>query len=115
MDSEDEMLKILFKQQHGFLITKIMFTACELGVFDLLLESGDTLTSAAIAERLGTSRVGMERLLEACVGLKLLRMERKNNEGNHIRRRKQPGVSFGGTTLNCVFEIIPDLEPKPAT
>ncbi|KAH0624610.1 hypothetical protein JD844_032259 [Phrynosoma platyrhinos] len=60
---------------------QIMFTACELGVFDLLLESGDTLTSTAIAERLGTSRVGMERLLEACVGLKLLRMERKNNEG----------------------------------
>ncbi|XP_042311970.1 acetylserotonin O-methyltransferase-like [Sceloporus undulatus] len=81
MDSEEEMLKILFKQEHGFLISKIMFTACELGVFDLFLESEDTLTSAAIAERLGTSNVGMERLLEACVGLKLLRLEKKDNEG----------------------------------
>ncbi|KAH0624607.1 hypothetical protein JD844_032256 [Phrynosoma platyrhinos] len=83
MDSaeENEMLKILFQYQHGFIISKIMFTACELGVFDLLLESGDTLSSAAIAERLGTCHLGMERLLEACVGLKLLRMERKDNEG----------------------------------
>ncbi|XP_042311972.1 acetylserotonin O-methyltransferase-like [Sceloporus undulatus] len=81
MDSEEEMLKSLFQQQHGFLISKIMFTACELGVFDLLLESEETLTSTVIAERLGTSHVGMERLLEACVGLKLLRIEKKDNEG----------------------------------
>ncbi|XP_042314953.1 acetylserotonin O-methyltransferase-like isoform X2 [Sceloporus undulatus] len=83
MDSaeENEMLKLLFQYQHGFIISKIMFTACELGIFDLLLESRDTLSSAAIAARLGTSHMGMKRLLEACVGLKLLKMERKSNEG----------------------------------
>nr|XP_060616813.1 acetylserotonin O-methyltransferase-like [Anolis sagrei ordinatus] len=81
MDCTEEMIQILFQHQHGFLITKIMSTACELGVFDLLLESGGLLSSAEIAERLGTSHMGLQRLLEACVGLKLLRMERKDNEG----------------------------------
>ncbi|XP_067320556.1 acetylserotonin O-methyltransferase-like isoform X2 [Anolis sagrei] len=81
MDSTEELAKILFQHQHGFIITKIMSTACELGVFDLLLESGGFLSSAEIAERLGTSHMGMQRLLEVCVGSKLLRMERKDNEG----------------------------------
>ncbi|KAH0624611.1 hypothetical protein JD844_032260 [Phrynosoma platyrhinos] len=61
-------------------VQKIIFTAAELGVFDLLRESGDVLTSATIAERLGTSHMGMERLLETCVGLKLLRVEKKDGE-----------------------------------
>ncbi|XP_003216503.1 acetylserotonin O-methyltransferase [Anolis carolinensis] len=81
MDCTEEMVKILFQHQHGFIVTKIMSTACELGVFDLLLESGGFLSSAEIAERLGTSHMGMKRLLEACVGLKFLRMEWKDNEG----------------------------------
>nr|XP_060622867.1 acetylserotonin O-methyltransferase-like [Anolis sagrei ordinatus] len=83
MDSveENEMIKTLFHCQHGVLISKIMFTACELGVFDLLFESKELLSSAVIAERLGTSHIGMQMLLEACVGLKLLKMERKDNEG----------------------------------
>ncbi|XP_072850603.2 acetylserotonin O-methyltransferase-like [Pogona vitticeps] len=78
---DTETIRTLFRQQHGFLMSKIMFTACELGVFDLLLESGEPLSSGAIAERLGTSPSGTERLLEACVSLKLLRMERKDSEG----------------------------------
>ncbi|XP_072850601.2 acetylserotonin O-methyltransferase-like [Pogona vitticeps] len=78
---DTETIRTLFRQQHGFLMSKIMFTACDLGVFDLLLESGEPLSSGAIAERLGTSPSGMERLLEACVGLRLLRMERKDSEG----------------------------------
>uniref|UniRef100_A0A803TE94 Acetylserotonin O-methyltransferase n=1 Tax=Anolis carolinensis TaxID=28377 RepID=A0A803TE94_ANOCA len=81
MDCTEEMVKILFQHQHGLIITRIMSTACELGVFDLLLESGGFLSSAEIAERLGTSHMGMEKLLEACVSLKLLRMEKKDNEG----------------------------------
>nr|XP_008119477.2 PREDICTED: acetylserotonin O-methyltransferase [Anolis carolinensis] len=78
---ENEIIKTLCQHQYGFLISKIMFSACELGVFDLLLESKELLSSAVIAERLGTSHPEMQRLLEACVGLKLLRMERKDNEG----------------------------------
>uniref|UniRef100_A0ABM5FVB9 Acetylserotonin O-methyltransferase n=1 Tax=Pogona vitticeps TaxID=103695 RepID=A0ABM5FVB9_9SAUR len=76
--------QIIFVPDNGLehaLKGQIVFTASELGVFDLLLESGEPLSSGAIAERLGTSPSGTERLLEACAGLKLLRMERKDSEG----------------------------------
>uniref|UniRef100_A0A8C0JC04 Acetylserotonin O-methyltransferase n=1 Tax=Chelonoidis abingdonii TaxID=106734 RepID=A0A8C0JC04_CHEAB len=76
--------QILFQYNNGFLVSKIMFTACELGVFDLLLKSEGSLSSDAIAERLGTSISGMERLLDACVGLKLLEVEMKS-EGAFYR------------------------------
>ncbi|XP_069731578.1 acetylserotonin O-methyltransferase isoform X2 [Phaenicophaeus curvirostris] len=67
--------QVILQYSSGFLVSKVMFTACELGVFDLLLESGEPLTSDAMAARLGTSTMGMERLLDACVGLKLLAVE----------------------------------------
>ncbi|NWH57721.1 ASMT methyltransferase, partial [Geococcyx californianus] len=67
--------QIILQYSNGFLVSKVMFTACELGVFDLLMESGEPLSSDAIAARLSTSPVGMERLLDACVGLKLLAVE----------------------------------------
>uniref|UniRef100_A0A670IB47 Acetylserotonin O-methyltransferase n=1 Tax=Podarcis muralis TaxID=64176 RepID=A0A670IB47_PODMU len=65
--------------QNGFMFS-VMFTAAELGVFDLLLESGKLMPSTTIAERLGTSFTGMERLLDTCVGLKLLRVERTGSQ-----------------------------------
>ncbi|NWU77292.1 ASMT methyltransferase, partial [Onychorhynchus coronatus] len=67
--------QIIVQYSSGFLVSKVMFTACELGVFDLLLASGEPLSSDSIAACLGTSTTGMERLLEACVGLKLLAVE----------------------------------------
>nr|XP_025044805.1 acetylserotonin O-methyltransferase isoform X2 [Pelodiscus sinensis] len=76
--------QILFQYTNGFLVSKTMFTACELGVFDLLLESEGPLPSNAIAQCLGTSTCGMERLLDACVGLKLLAVEMKS-EGAFYR------------------------------
>lgn len=63
-----------------------MFTACELGVFDLLLESEEPLSSDVIAGRLGTSTTGMERLLDTCVGLKLLRVELNSEGGNTVSK-----------------------------
>ncbi|KAG9465180.1 hypothetical protein GDO78_018751 [Eleutherodactylus coqui] len=57
-----------------------MFTACELGVFDLLHELEEPASAATIATRLDTSVDGMERLLHTCVGLKLLNVDLKNNE-----------------------------------
>ncbi|XP_053240191.1 acetylserotonin O-methyltransferase-like [Podarcis raffonei] len=77
---EAEALKMLFWNQNAFLISKIMFTASDLGVFDLLMDSKEPLTSVSIAERLGTSPFGMERLLDACVGYKFLQVERKENQ-----------------------------------
>ncbi|NWI16220.1 ASMT methyltransferase, partial [Crypturellus soui] len=76
--------QILFQYANGFLVSKVLFTACELGVFDLLLESGEPLSSDAIAAHLGTSPTGMERLLDACVGLKLLAVE-VTREGAYYR------------------------------
>ncbi|XP_053240190.1 acetylserotonin O-methyltransferase-like isoform X2 [Podarcis raffonei] len=75
-----DAVEILFQHQYAFMIPKIMFTASDLGVFDLLMESKEPLTSVTIAERLGTSPFGMERLLDACVGLKYLQVERKENQ-----------------------------------
>ncbi|XP_044522928.1 acetylserotonin O-methyltransferase [Gracilinanus agilis] len=64
---------------NGFMVSKVMFTACELGVFDLL-ESEEFLTFDVIAERLGTSFRGMEQLLDVCVTLKLLKVEMKGGK-----------------------------------
>ncbi|XP_063811756.1 acetylserotonin O-methyltransferase-like [Pseudophryne corroboree] len=70
----------LLNYRDGFLVSKVMFTACELGVFDLLHEMGEPLTTATIASRLCASVDGTDRLLTTCVGLKLLNVELKNDE-----------------------------------
>ncbi|XP_015670410.1 acetylserotonin O-methyltransferase-like [Protobothrops mucrosquamatus] len=77
---ETENIQTLFQYQHSFIIFKVISTACELGVFDLLSESREQLTSTTVAERLSTSPIGMQRLLEACVGLRLLTLERKDGK-----------------------------------
>ncbi|XP_053164682.1 acetylserotonin O-methyltransferase-like isoform X2 [Hemicordylus capensis] len=89
---EPENIRLLFQHQYGFVISKVMFTACELGIFDLLTESGELLASKVIAERLGSSSDGMERMLDTCVSLRLLRMERKNNE-----------ALYGNTDLSSLY------------
>ncbi|XP_028935657.1 acetylserotonin O-methyltransferase isoform X1 [Ornithorhynchus anatinus] len=76
MGSPEELgYRLLTEYTNGFLVSKVMFTACELGVFDLLEGSGRPLGSEAIADRLAASRRGMELLLDTCVGLKLLHRE----------------------------------------
>ncbi|XP_026522498.1 acetylserotonin O-methyltransferase-like [Notechis scutatus] len=89
---ETEHIKMFFRHQHSFLISKIIFTASELGVFDLLRESGEPLPSATVAERLKTSLTGMQTLLGACVGLKVLKVEWK--EGKDL---------YGNTEFSDLF------------
>ncbi|MEE6511917.1 hypothetical protein FKM82_018780 [Ascaphus truei] len=72
--------KQILEYMDGFFVSKTMFAACELGVFDVLHESELALSAAAVAARLGTSVDGTDRLLSACVGLKLLKAEMKNEE-----------------------------------
>ncbi len=55
----------------AFRRSKAMFAAVALGVFDVL-EPGPT-DAANLAKRLGANADGLERLLESCVGLGLLR------------------------------------------
>ncbi|XP_026522499.1 acetylserotonin O-methyltransferase-like [Notechis scutatus] len=76
-----ENIKMFFHHQHSFVISKIIFTSSELGVLDLLRESGEPLSSATVAERLKTSLTGMQTLLGACVGLKVLKVEWKEGKG----------------------------------
>ncbi|KAL0963663.1 hypothetical protein UPYG_G00309260 [Umbra pygmaea] len=57
----------------GFLISKTLFTACELGVFDLLASSQRPLSLEDVAQGIGASLDGTERLLAACTGLDLLK------------------------------------------
>ncbi|XP_063306249.1 acetylserotonin O-methyltransferase [Pelobates fuscus] len=70
--------KQLLEYKDGFMVSKTMFTACELGVFDLLHESSEPLSTADIASRLEISIDGADRLLSACVCLKLLKVEMIN-------------------------------------
>ncbi|XP_033003500.1 acetylserotonin O-methyltransferase-like [Lacerta agilis] len=108
---EAEALKLLFRNQYSFLISKIMFTASDLGVFDLLMESKEPLTSVTIAERLGTSPFGMERLLDACVGLKFLQVERKDNQtlygntnlANLYLGKRSPRTQYYSLKFNVEF------------
>jgi acetylserotonin N-methyltransferase len=60
------VLALLF----AFRLSKTMFDAVALGVFDALAEQPQSL--AALADRLHANADALERLLDACVGLKLL-------------------------------------------
>ncbi|XP_053562408.1 acetylserotonin O-methyltransferase-like [Bombina bombina] len=73
-------LNMIEEYAFSFLVSKTLFTASELGVFDVLSQSEDPLSAATLAERLGTSPTGTERLLNACVGLKLLERNMLNGE-----------------------------------
>ncbi|KAM9466022.1 acetylserotonin O-methyltransferase 2 isoform 2-T2 [Clarias gariepinus] len=65
----------LLEYFNGFRVSKVIFSACEQGVFDLLLQSQKSLSAAEIAQELGTSEDGMERLLDALVGIEVLEVE----------------------------------------
>ncbi|XP_054830142.1 acetylserotonin O-methyltransferase-like isoform X2 [Eublepharis macularius] len=87
-----ENINILTQYLNGFVISKTVFTACEMGVFDLLLGSKELLSSKMISDRLNSSLKGMEKLLDACVALKLLKVERKNTQ-----------VLYGNTDLSNLY------------
>ncbi|NXA46784.1 ASMT methyltransferase, partial [Nothocercus julius] len=97
--------QILFQYTNGFLVSKVLFTACELGVFDLLLESGEPLSSDAIAAHLGTSPIGMERLLDVCVGLKLLAVE-VTREGAYYRNTEISNLYLTKSSPKSQYHIM---------
>ncbi|KAJ0005874.1 hypothetical protein NQD34_015768 [Periophthalmus magnuspinnatus] len=68
----------ILQYMEGFLISKTVFTACELGVFDTLHEAQRPLSAAELSAALGASLDGMERLLAACTGLELLTTQQEN-------------------------------------
>ena len=64
--------------------SKAMFTAVSLGVFDLLESS--PATADELARRLSVKPDPLERLLDTCVGLKLLRRSGKAYENEPVAR-----------------------------
>ncbi|XP_072209315.1 acetylserotonin O-methyltransferase isoform X1 [Excalfactoria chinensis] len=107
MDSTEDpdYPQIIFQYSNGFLVSKVMFTACELGVFDLLLESGRPLSLDVIAASLGTSIMGMERLLDACVGLKLLAVELRG-EGAFYRNTEISNIYLTKSSPKSQYHIM---------
>ncbi|XP_049595957.1 acetylserotonin O-methyltransferase 2 isoform X2 [Syngnathus scovelli] len=65
----------LLEYFNGFRVSKVIFSACELGVFDLLTTSPCALSAQQVAQSLHASVDGTERLLDALVGIKILHVE----------------------------------------
>ncbi|XP_032969207.1 acetylserotonin O-methyltransferase isoform X2 [Rhinolophus ferrumequinum] len=81
MSSPDtEAMRLLHEFSNGFMVSQVLFAACELGVFDLLAKAPVPLGSAEVAARLGTSCRGTQLLLDACVSLKLLQVETRGGQ-----------------------------------
>uniref|UniRef100_A0A8D3DYQ1 Acetylserotonin O-methyltransferase n=1 Tax=Scophthalmus maximus TaxID=52904 RepID=A0A8D3DYQ1_SCOMX len=72
----------LLEYFNGFRVSKVIFSACELGVFDLLLRSQEPVSARHVARELSTSVDGMERLLDALVGIAILEVE--TNDGTAV-------------------------------
>lgn len=60
-----------------------MFTACELGVFDVLSAAGHPLSAEEISQAVGASLDGTERLLTTCSILQLLNTHQDNGQGQN--------------------------------
>uniref|UniRef100_A0A8B9HCX7 Acetylserotonin O-methyltransferase n=1 Tax=Astyanax mexicanus TaxID=7994 RepID=A0A8B9HCX7_ASTMX len=64
----------LLEYFNGFRVSKVIFSACELGVFDLLLHSQKPLSAEEVSHELRTSKDGMKRLLDVLVGIEILEL-----------------------------------------
>ncbi|XP_017279366.1 acetylserotonin O-methyltransferase [Kryptolebias marmoratus] len=72
--------KKIMEYMDGFLISKTMFAACELGVFDALLDAGRPLSAEEVSQAVGANLDSTERLLAACAVLELLNAHRDNGQ-----------------------------------
>ncbi|TKS67358.1 Acetylserotonin O-methyltransferase [Collichthys lucidus] len=70
----------ILEYMEGFLVSKVVFSSCELGVFDLLLSAERPLSAEEISQAIGASLDGTQRLLAACTGLKLLNTLQDNGQ-----------------------------------
>ncbi|XP_006745834.1 acetylserotonin O-methyltransferase isoform X2 [Leptonychotes weddellii] len=77
---EEQAYRLLTEYSNGFMVSQVLFAACELGVFDLLAEAPEPLGAAAVAAWLGTSSCGTELLLDTCVSLKLLQVQTRSGK-----------------------------------
>lgn len=80
----------------------MVFSSCELGVFDLLLGAERPLSAEEISQAVGTSVDGTERLLAACAGLQLLNIHQDNGQCRQPHTQPE-SVLF---VCVCVFLIL---------
>ncbi|KAM6141168.1 acetylserotonin O-methyltransferase [Erethizon dorsatum] len=97
--AEDGAYRVLTECAHGFMVSQVVFAACELGVFDVLAEAPGPLDLGTVAMRLGTSTHGTELLLDACVSLKLLMVETRSGK-----------AFYGNTELSSTY--LTSLSPR---
>ncbi|XDA91024.1 hypothetical protein R6Z07M_019659 [Ovis aries] len=81
---EGDDYRLLKEYANGFMVSQVLFAACELGVFELLAEALEPLDSAAVSSRLGSSPRGTELLLDTCVSLKLLQAAVRGGKGQGV-------------------------------
>ncbi|XP_052009991.1 acetylserotonin O-methyltransferase 2 isoform X2 [Xyrauchen texanus] len=65
----------LLEYFNGFRISKVIFSACELGVFDVLLQSQKPMSSGEVAQKLTANEGGIERLLDVLVAIEIVEVE----------------------------------------
>ncbi|XP_038204269.1 acetylserotonin O-methyltransferase-like isoform X5 [Arvicola amphibius] len=70
---EDRDFRILMDYTHGFMVSQVLFTASDLGLFDALALG--PMDAAAVARALGSSPRGTRLLLETCASLGLVQWE----------------------------------------
>ncbi|XP_030642903.1 acetylserotonin O-methyltransferase [Chanos chanos] len=90
--NEETYPRKILEYMEGFLVSKTLFSACELGVFDHLHASERPLSAVEVAQDLGTSVDGTERLLSACVGLELLKAQTTDGQ-----------VLYSNTDMSRIF------------
>ncbi len=62
-------------------LLQAIFSACELGVFDLLLQSQKPMSAVEVTQKLGTSEDGIERLLDVLVAIEIVDVEMSQGTG----------------------------------
>uniref|UniRef100_A0A3B4E5N3 Acetylserotonin O-methyltransferase-like n=1 Tax=Pygocentrus nattereri TaxID=42514 RepID=A0A3B4E5N3_PYGNA len=77
----------------GFKASKTLFTACKLGVFDVLSDS-EGLTVEEVADKIKASVLGTERLLEAAVSLELLHKHKVEDKISKMYRNTEQASRF---------------------
>ncbi|KAI5628621.1 hydroxyindole O-methyltransferase isoform X2 [Silurus asotus] len=90
---EDIYPKKLLEYMEGFMVSKTLFVACELGLFDHLHASQRPLTAQEVAQELGMSTDGTERLLSACAGLQLL-ITHSDEKGQVVYSNTEMSTTF---------------------
>lgn len=92
----------LFLMAHHSL-AQVVFSSCELGVFDLLLGAERPLSAEEISQAVGTSVDGTERLLAACAGLQLLNIHQDNGRCQQPHTTGLYTIQIAPSGTNKVF------------